>query len=136
MSQVVPLGWFRLGLLVVALLVPPGAASATSTQPVVPSVTHGVVVGDVKARSAVLWARADRTATLNVTLSGGGHGPVEQVTVRAADDYTGTIALDRLRPDTTYSYRVWFSLGSRGVGTGRRCGARSELHRPTTRLPR
>jgi alkaline phosphatase D len=82
-------------------------------------VTHGVVVGDVTARSAVLWARADRTATLNVTLSGGGHGPVEPVTVRAVDDYTGTNALDRLRPGTTYRYRVWFSLGSRGVAHGR-----------------
>jgi len=49
------------------LLVLPGAASAISAQPAAPSVTHGVVVGDVTARSAVLWARADRAATLNVT---------------------------------------------------------------------
>ncbi|MEX0850704.1 MAG: alkaline phosphatase D family protein [Gaiellaceae bacterium] len=55
--------------------------------------THGVVVGDVTARSAVLWARADRAATLNVTLSGGGHGPVERIAV-GASDYTGTVTLD------------------------------------------
>ncbi|MEX2612365.1 MAG: hypothetical protein WD380_02200 [Gaiellaceae bacterium] len=55
--------------------------------------THGVVVGDVTARSAVLWARADRAATLNVTLSGGGDGPVERIAV-GASDYTGTVTLD------------------------------------------
>jgi len=102
----------------VTLLVLPGAASAISAQPGTPSVTHGVVVGDVTARSAVLWARADRAATLNVTLSGGGHGPVEQVTVEAADDYTGKVVLDRLRPGMTYDYRVWLSLGARGVAHG------------------
>ena len=46
-------------------------------------VTHGVVVGDVSAGSAVLWARADRQATLQVGLSGGAHRSIEPVTVRA-----------------------------------------------------
>lgn len=119
MSQVVLPGRFYLALLATALLALPGAASALSgEQPSAPSVTHGVVVGDVTARSAVLWARADRAATLNVTLSGGGHGPVERIAVGASDDYTGTVTLDRLHPGTTYSYRVWFSLGARGVAHG------------------
>jgi hypothetical protein len=71
MSAIVRHRRFGLGVLVVALLVLPGSASAVSAQPVRPEVTHGVVVGDVTARSAELWARADRAATLNVVLSGG-----------------------------------------------------------------
>ena len=75
-------------------------------------------MGDVTARSAVLWTRADRAATLNVTLSGGGHGPVPRVQVVAEDDFTGRVPLTRLRPGTTYDYRVWFSLGAPGRGHG------------------
>ena len=70
------------------------------------------------ARSAVLWTRADRAATLNVTLSGG-HGPVPRAQVVAEDDFTGRVPLTRLRPGTTYDYRVWFSLGAPGRGHGR-----------------
>jgi alkaline phosphatase D len=77
-----------------------------------------VVVGDVTARSAVLWARADRTATLNVALSGGGHGPIDRVNVGPADDFTGKTMLARLHPATTYDYRVWFSLGAPGTARG------------------
>ncbi|HKI24359.1 MAG TPA: hypothetical protein VKA24_13185 [Gaiellaceae bacterium] len=65
-----------------------------------PGVTHGVVVGDVTARTAVLWARADREGTLKVHLSGGKHHGVARLDVRAADDYTGQVVLTGLRPDT------------------------------------
>jgi alkaline phosphatase D len=77
-----------------------------------PAVTHGVVVGDVTARSAVVWARADREGTLKVQLSGGKHDGVGQITVRAADDYTGQVVLTGLRPDTDYRYRVGSVRGS------------------------
>jgi alkaline phosphatase D len=109
-------GFARLVLLVAALALP--GAALVSAQPAPPSVTHGLVVGDVTARSAVLWARADRAASLNVRLSGGGHRPIGSVSVRAADDYTGLALLDGLRPATTYDYRAWFSLGAPGVGRG------------------
>jgi alkaline phosphatase D len=118
MSAIVRHRRLGLGLLVVALLVLPGSASAVSAQPVGPQVTHGVVVGDVTARSAVLWARADRAATLNVVLSGGGHGPIARVNVGTADDFTGKSTLERLHPATTYDYRVWFSLGAPGNARG------------------
>jgi alkaline phosphatase D len=77
-----------------------------------PAVTHGVVVGDVTAHSAVLWARADREGTLRVNLSGGRHDRVEKLRVRAADDYTGQLLLKGLRPDTTYRYRVGSERGT------------------------
>jgi alkaline phosphatase D len=90
-------------------------APAGGAQPSRPTVTHGVLVGDVTARSAVLWARADGSAELNVRLSGGRHGPIERVRVRAADDFTGQVKLERLHPGTEYRYRVWFATrGGRG----------------------
>ena len=44
-----------------------------------PGVTHGVVVGDVTERTAVLWARADREGTIKVHLSGGKHRGVARL---------------------------------------------------------
>jgi alkaline phosphatase D len=77
-----------------------------------PVVTHGLVVGDVTAHSAVVWARADREGTLKVHLSGGKHDGVGRLKIRAADDYTGQVALTGLKPDTDYRYRVGSSRGS------------------------
>jgi alkaline phosphatase D len=102
----------RAGLLLAALTALPGSASAAPSPTAGPSVTHGVVVGDVTARSAVFWARANRAATLNVRLSGGAHGPIRPVSVEAVDDFTGRVWLSGLDPGTTYDYRVWFSLGA------------------------
>jgi alkaline phosphatase D len=101
-------------LLLAAALLLAGIASAAprATQADGPRVTHGVVVGDVTATTAVLWARADRAATLNVTLSGGAHGRVEPVAVDADHDYTGHVLIAGLRPSTRYEYRVWFTAGS------------------------
>jgi alkaline phosphatase D len=75
-------------------------------------VSHGVVVGDVTPRSAVLWARGDRDGRLQVELSGGPHGPIKPVPVKGADDRTGQIRLRGLTPERRYSYRV--RLGRRG----------------------
>src|SRR5829696_718023 len=77
-----------------------------------PGVTHGVVVGDVTARTAVLWARADREGTLKVHLSGGKHHGVARLETHAEDDYTGQVLLTGLRPDTTYRYRVGSERGT------------------------
>lgn len=106
----------RYVLAVAFVLALPASVSATSAQPARPSVTHGVVIGDVTARSAVLWARADRAATLDVVLSGGRHRRVAPIAVRAADDFTGQVRLTGLRAGTTYEYRAWFRAGaSRGA---------------------
>jgi alkaline phosphatase D len=107
-------------LLVSTGLMALGAAAGGATPPDRggPAVTHGVVAGDVTASSAVLWARSDREATLNVRLSGGPHGRVEAVAATGAHDYTARIVVDRLAPSTTYRYRLWFSRGAPGVGLG------------------
>jgi alkaline phosphatase D len=75
-------------------------------------VTHGVVVGDVTADTAVLWARTDRETKLSVHLSCGKHHGFARLTTRAADDYTGQVVLTGLRPDTDYRYRVGSVRGS------------------------
>jgi alkaline phosphatase D len=95
-----------------------GHATAGHRGPVV-AITHGVIVGDVTTSSALLWARADREARLNVVLSGGQHGSITPVPARAADDFTARVSLEHLRPGTAYRYRAWFSLGggsARGPG--------------------
>ena len=101
-----------------AAVVGTAARAAAPPDRDVPVVTHGVVVGDVTASSAVLWARASGDAMLNVVLSGGAHRRVAPTSASAAHDYTARALLDRLAPDTTYRYRAWFSLGARGVAHG------------------
>jgi alkaline phosphatase D len=97
--------------LVVAGLALAGGASARPGGHDGPALSHGVVVGDVTPRSAVLWARGDRAGTLRVSLSGGPHRRVERVRVQAADDWTGQVRLDGLAPARHYSYRVRFGRG-------------------------
>jgi alkaline phosphatase D len=77
-----------------------------------PVLTHGVVVGDVTAETAVLWARADREGTLKVHLSGGKHHGAARLAFHSADDYTGQVVLDGLKPGTSYRYRVGSEHGS------------------------
>ncbi len=86
-----------------------GAAVRSHDSPVL---THGVVVGDVTADTAVFWARGDREGTLKVQLSGGKHHGAARLDFRAADDYTGQVVVDGLRPGTTYRYRVGSEHGS------------------------
>jgi alkaline phosphatase D len=86
-----------------------GAAVRSHESPVV---THGVVVGDVTADTAVFWARGDREGTLKVHLSGGKHHGAARLDFRAADDFTGQVVVDGLRPGQTYRYRVGSEHGS------------------------
>lgn len=90
------------------------AAAAASTGP---AITHGVIVGDVRADSAHLWARGATSGWLNVRLAGGAHRATPPVELTADYDFTGQIELTGLRSDTTYSYRAWVSAGP---GRGRR----------------
>jgi alkaline phosphatase D len=73
-------------------------------------VSHGVASGDVTDSTAVVWARANRDATLTVEyattpeFSNAQNGGRMQVS--AATDFTGRVTLTGLRPATRYSYRV------------------------------
>ena len=103
---------------VVGLGVGGAGVAAARHQATAPMITHGVIVGDVTSSSALLWARADREATLNVALSGGGHGRIEEASAVAAHDFTARVPLEELAPGRTYRYRAWFSLGPPGAARG------------------
>jgi alkaline phosphatase D len=108
-------------VLAAAVFVLPGSGGGAAARPAghdSPVVTHGVVIGDVTAHSAVLWARADREGSFIVHLSGGRRDRLERLPVRAADDYTGQLRLEGLRPDTTYRYRVGSRSKHRSVTRG------------------
>ena len=97
-------------LVLAAALAEAGSATARPSDEG-PVITHGVTIGDVTSHSAVLWARADREATLNVVVRAvGGERTLRRVEVSASDDYTGQVLVDSLEPATTYRYRLWFSV--------------------------
>jgi alkaline phosphatase D len=80
-----------------------GSACATGA-------THGVAVGDVDSDSALIWSRSDRDAIMHVELLGPRRGWKRFTTVVESEhDYTGKIHVDRLKPNTQYHYRVWFT---------------------------
>jgi alkaline phosphatase D len=99
-------------VLAAAVFALPGGGAVAAGGHNGPQLTHGVVVGDVTTDSAVLWARADREGTLTVHLSGGRHERVARLRFRAADDYTGQVVLEGLRPDTTYRYKLGSTRGT------------------------
>ena len=87
----------------------PGEAQAART---LRPVTHGVAVGSVDDRSAVVWARCDRSATLAVSIAdaAGSTSRTRRLPVRAARDFTGRVPLAGLRPATRYRFRAWCEL--------------------------
>lgn len=82
-----------------------GTASAASSVPL----THGVATVEVTDGAADVWARAGREADVHVE-----YGPVDgsdrrrrSARVDAGSDFTGTVTLGGLAPDTAYAYRAW-----------------------------
>lgn len=71
--------------------------------------THGVAAGDVTSDSVVLWTRTDLPADLRVRVTDGGERHEATARTEADGDLTAHVALDRLSPDTDYTYR--FSAG-------------------------
>lgn len=81
-----------------------------------PKVTHGAVIGDVRADSAVIWSRTNKKSYMHVQVvsKNGGKALHKTLPVVAKDDYTGKIFLSGLKSDTEYNYRVWFSDSPKG----------------------
>jgi alkaline phosphatase D len=109
---------FRISLALVGVLMlsaPSGAAAAP------PAVTHGVASGDVTARSAVIWTRADSRARVRIEYAPRRSFKRKRSVARAiatqAGDYSAKAGLRRLRPNTLYRYRVF--LSRRGAGRSR-----------------
>jgi alkaline phosphatase D len=88
------------------------ALAAVSADAATPGFRYGVAVGEVTARSAVVWTRAPKPGRVDVTLSADIGGPhrvgvdVAVVGLRASrdTDVTFHVRISQLRPATTYSY--------------------------------
>jgi alkaline phosphatase D len=87
-----------------------GQTSRASARPVI---THGVASGDVSASTALVWARANKPARMHVQVS---RSPRFAARARertafatSSSDFTAKVRLTRLRPNTRYFYRVWFT---------------------------
>ncbi len=99
----------RLPLLLVLLAAPTWAAEPLR-------LPHGIASGDVTATTAVIWARASRSARMIVEYTPAPAvrwpparepGPL----VDAGSDFTGKVVLGGLAPDTRYVYWVRFTAG-------------------------
>lgn len=95
----------RTVLLVFLLLL--AACAARSSAPGAPAarLTHGVIVGEVSATSAVVWGRCDRATTFHAQLDGRAEGP--STPVGPQDDFTGKLVLLPLEPGREHRYRAW-----------------------------
>jgi alkaline phosphatase D len=113
--------WRALGLLALA------AAAACARLPgpeemAEPRATHGVAVGDVRARRAIVWARTDRPATMRLLVERlDGH---EALVVREAEvavdeetDFAGRVVVDGLRPAARYRATVRFQDAGGRIGS-------------------
>ena len=103
-----------LPVLILALAVALALTVAAEPDPEKLRVTHGVVVGDVGARSAVVWARSSAPAEMEVLLASGGDfsSPLRRVArSTAARDQTAQVSVDGLEPATHYVVRVTFRRG-------------------------
>ena len=88
-----------------------------------PTITHGVASGDVTPESAILWARSDREATMNVRVTGVTGSPqTPPVSARTptASDFTAQVKIEGLNPNTLYVYEIRFENagGESSPGTG------------------
>jgi alkaline phosphatase D len=76
-------------------------------------ITHGVASGDVTNQSATIWSRSNSQSTMNVEYDTGenfANGMYKEGSVaNSSTDFTAKANLVGLMPDTSYSYRVWFS---------------------------
>ena len=106
----------RASLLLVLLAVGPASAGVRSTAP---GIVDGVASGDVSSTSAVVWARADRSATMHVQLRIGSR-VVRRATGHATTgtDDTAQVRFAALAPGRRYSYRAWFGAAASAAQTG------------------
>jgi alkaline phosphatase D len=76
-------------------------------------ITHGIASGDVTDQSAIVWSRVnDQPAKMNVEYDTNANftNPLSKTAqANSTTDFTAHAKLDRLKPDSQYYYRVWFT---------------------------
>jgi alkaline phosphatase D len=91
-----------------------GCSSKAKHERIPPRLTHGVASGEVTHDRAIVWARCNREGLLNVSIAG---GPSVSTPVSKYRDFTGKALLERLTPDTTYTYRATCALDAESIAT-------------------
>lgn len=75
--------------------------------------TDGIASGDVTDHSAVIWSRANKEAQIRIQYDTSpffSHPKTAGViATNKTTDFTGHVKIDRLKPNTAYYYKVWFS---------------------------
>ena len=106
---------------VAALALVPGAAAAAK------GFSYGVAAGDVKSRSAILWAKADKGGQAYLQVKQFGRGSfggcsskrsVAKAKAKKNHDFTLQATVGKLKPNTAYSYR-WCMRGGAHSDTGK-----------------
>ena len=99
-----------------ALLLPSLYADASAQQVGTTTsfqITHGIASGDVTDQSAIIWSRVnDQPAKMNVEYDTNANfsNPLSKTAqANSTTDFTAHAKLDRLKPDSQYYYRVWFT---------------------------
>jgi alkaline phosphatase D len=84
-----------------------------------------VIVGDVTATTAIVWARADRPARMYVDVRSRSESRVVGPTpVGVEGDLTGQVEIGGLRPASPHTVRVWFSETGASTRSGPAASAR------------
>ena len=94
------------------------------------TVTHGVSIGEVSAREAILWSRSSEPAAMRVELDEDANFQTPRIfegRSEADEDFTARITLTELEPSTTYHYRVRFDDSDWTVGRFRTAPARERV---------
>lgn len=76
---------------------------------------QGVAAGDVRATSAVLWVRCVGSTDVGLVVDGGATSLRRSVDPSRESDWTASVRLADLRPDTTYAYRFGCGRGVQGT---------------------
>ncbi len=89
---------------------PPNSPFQEPAYAPVGALAQGVAVGEVTDRSVLVWFRTNGPAQVQVEWQQDGEGTQPQrsaaIATKAEQDFTGTIAVTSLKPDTRYLYKV------------------------------
>ena len=77
-------------------------------------ITHNIASGDVTNHSAIIWSKSNTNSLMHVKFDTNSNftDPIisnHTQLVNNNTDYTGSLKLDNLKPNTQYYYQVWFS---------------------------
>jgi alkaline phosphatase D len=107
------LDWNRLCRWAMLVFAVSGGMEGSLARAAAVGLTHGPLVGAVRPRAAKIWVRTNGPAAMHLDYSPSAgfdaalvSGVVQTI---QGSDFTGTVRLSGLSPETTYFYRVWLN---------------------------